>query len=243
MQFKVFPDDTLLSSAAADAICGQLRQNPRSLLCLAAGHSSLGVFQELVRRYRQNEVDFSQAGFLAMDEWLGMNRSTPGSCSDFLIQNFLSQVNFPPERVRLIDGKASDVQAECKAVRSSIAEAGGLDFILLGMGMNGHLALNEPGVDFTLSVHLTQLDGTTKKVGQKYFDSAPELTGGLTIGFADIAAAKNILLVVNGERKSQILQKVMESPVTNLLPATGLKDLPNAALWCDRAAASLCPAG
>lgn len=70
MQFKVFPDDTLLSSAVADAICGQLRQNPRSLLCLAAGHSSLGVFQELVRRYRQNEVDFSQAGFLAMDEWL-----------------------------------------------------------------------------------------------------------------------------------------------------------------------------
>ena len=103
MQFKVFPDDTLLSSAVADAICGQLRQNPRSLLCLAAGHSSLGVFQELVRRYRQNEVDFSQAGFLAMDEWLGMNRSTPGSCSDFLIQNFLSQVNFPPERVLLID--------------------------------------------------------------------------------------------------------------------------------------------
>ncbi len=240
MEFKVFESNELLSSAAADLVCGLLKKKPTALLCIAAGHSSLGVFRELVRRFHNGEVDFSQAGFAAMDEWTGMNETTPGSCGDFLVKNFLSQVNFPAKRVRLVNGKAADLQAECVGIKENIQTAGGLDLILLGIGMNGHLALNEPGVDFSLSVHTTTLDSVTQQVGTKYFENAPALTGGVTIGIADIAAAEKAVLLVNGEKKSRIVKEVMNSPVTNRLPATALKDMPRAAVWCDREAASLC---
>lgn len=244
MEVKIFKDSGVLAAQAADRICAQLREKPDSLLCIAAGHSSLGVFQELVRRARQGEADFSRAGFVAMDEWLGMNQSDPGSCGDFLQKNFLSQVPFPPSRVRLVDGRAQDPAAECAALKAFFTDAGGMDFLLLGMGMNGHLALNEPGTDFSLSVHTTSLDSVTQQVGQKYFDAsrpAPRLTGGLTIGIADMAKARQVLLVVNGAGKASILKEVLESPVTDRLPATSLKEMPQAALWCDEDAASLCP--
>lgn len=240
MDFKVFENDCALSAAAADSVCELLQAKPNALLCIAAGHSSLGLFQELIRRFQEKKVDFSQAGFTAMDEWLNMNETTPGSCGDFLSKNFLSQVNFPRERVRLVNGKAGDIQAECAEIRKNIESAGGFDLIVLGIGMNGHLALNEPGVDFSLSVHTTVLDSTTQQVGTKYFESAPTLTGGVTIGIADIAAAKKAILIVNGEKKSQIVRKVLGSPVTNRLPATALKDMPHAAFWCDKDAAALC---
>lgn len=239
MEFKIFENDILLSVAAADAVCELLQKKPDALLCIAAGHSSLGVFRELVRRFRENKVDFSCAGFAAMDEWAEMNETTPGSCGDFLVKNFLSQVNFPENRIRLVNGKAVNLQAECAEIKENMEACGGFDLILLGVGMNGHLALNEPGVDFSLSVHTTALDSVTQQVGTKYFESAPKLTGGVTIGIADIAAAKQAILLVNGEKKSKIVKEVLDSPVTNRLPATALKEMPNAAFWCDREAASL----
>lgn len=243
MECKIFENDAALSAAAADAVCELLEKKPEALLCVAAGHSSLGLFRELVRRFQENKVDFSRAGFAAMDEWAGMNETTPGSCGDFLEKNFLSQVNFPRERVRLVNGKAGDLQAECAAIKENIEASGGFDLIVLGVGMNGHLALNEPGVDFSLSVHTTVLDSVTQQVGTKYFESAPELTGGVTIGIADIAAAKRAILVVNGEKKSKIVKEILDSPVTNRLPATALKDMPHAAFWCDKEAASLLDTG
>jgi glucosamine-6-phosphate isomerase len=243
MKIKVFKDDKILSARAADRVCAQLRDKPDSLLCIAAGHSSLGVFQELSRRAQVGEADFSRAGFVAMDEWLGMNETDSGSCGDFLRQNFLSQVNIPARRVRLVDGRTQDIARECQALGEFITAEGGIDFLILGMGMNGHLALNEPGTDFSLSVHATALDSVTQRIGQKYFDparSAPQLTGGLTIGIADMAA-RQVLLLVNGAKKAPILKEVLESPVTTRLPATALKEMPQAALWCDLDAASLCP--
>ena len=233
MKIKVFKDDKILSARAADRVCAQLRDKPDSLLCIAAGHSSLGVFQELSRRAQVGEADFSRAG---------MNETDSGSCGDFLRQNFLSQVNIPARRVRLVDGRTQDIARECQALGEFITAEGGIDFLILGMGMNGHLALNEPGTDFSLSVHATALDSVTQRIGQKYFDparSAPQLTGGLTIGIADMAA-RQVLLLVNGAKKAPILKEVLESPVTTRLPATALKEMPQAALWCDLDAASLC---
>lgn len=243
MEVRVFKNKDILAARAADRICAQLREKPDSLLCIAAGHSSLGVFHELAKRHRQGEADFSRAGFAAMDEWLGMNDTDPGSCGDFLRKHFLSQVNFPSHRVRLVDGRAKDPAAECASLKAFIAAAGGIDFLVLGIGMNGHLALNEPGVDFSLSVHITELDSTTRQVGQKYFDpslASPSLTGGLTIGIADMAEVRQVLLLVDGAKKAPILKEVLDSPVTNRLPATALKGMPHSAIWCDPDAASLC---
>ena len=116
-------------------------------------------------------------------------------------------------------------------MKADIEKAGGFDIILLGMGMNGHLALNEPGTPFDSTVHTTQLDPITKEVGKKYFEDTPQLSGGVTIGLGDMAKSRDVLLIVFGEKKREIIQKLLDSEPTVDLPASFLKTLPHARVW------------
>lgn len=231
MEQKRFANQREIEIATADLFCAQLKKKPESVLCVAAGHSSIGPLQILADRYARGEVDFSKAKFIAMDEWLHMNETVPGSCGDFLHKQFLDHVNFKKENIRLIDGCAADMDAECASLKADIEAAGGFDLILLGMGMNGHLALNEPGTPFDSTVHTTELDPITKEVGKKYFEDTPQLSGGVTIGLGDMAKAKDLLLIVFGEKKREIIQKLLESEPTTALPASFLKTLSHARLW------------
>lgn len=231
MQNVPFKDTFSIAKAAADVICKQLENKPDSLICIAAGHSSLPLFDELIERYKNSQVDFSKAYFIAMDEWLHMNPSVSESCGDFLNKHFLSHVNFPENHIRLFDGLAKDIQAECVSVKAEIERLGGFDIMILGMGMNGHLALNDPGTPFDSTVRVSEIDEVTKSVGTKYFTDAPQLSGGITIGLKEICASKNIILIVFGEHKQEIIKKFLDSPVTTNLPASVLKTIPDAQFW------------
>ena len=231
MQSKAFPDAASIAVAAADVICKQLEEKPDSLICIAAGHSSLPLCEELIARYKKGAVDFSKAHFIAMDEWLYMNKTISGSCSDFLVKNLLSHVNFPENQVRLFDGLAEDTAAECASVKALIEELGGFDVMILGMGMNGHLALNDPGSPFDSTVRVSEIDEVTKSVGTKYFTDAPALSGGITIGLKEICASRNIILIVFGEHKQGIIQKLIDSPATPDLPASVLKTVEDSKFW------------
>lgn len=239
MTIKIFENYIKLSSFIAEEIREQLDRKPGSLLCIAAGNTSLGLFEELVRMNKNGEIDFSKAHFVAMDEWLNMNLSTEGSCSSFLYENFFRHVNVPHQHIRYVDGRAKDIGLECLEIKQLIDNFGGIDYLVLGSGMNGHLALNEPGVDFASTVHQTGLDAVTQQVGQKYFQSKADLVGGVTIGIREISGAKRTVLAVNSAHKSEILKKIVESPVTNAIPATIVKQLDNSVIACDLEAASL----
>lgn len=239
MEFRVFDSAQQLAQAEAERIAALLRDKPDALICIAAGHTSLPVFDALLEMQNTGALSFARAKFVAMDEWLGMNRDTPGSCGDFLVKHFLSHADFAKDNVRLADGCAQDPQAECAALTRFIADNGGLDYVLLGMGMNGHLALNEPGVDFRLGAHVTALDAVTQRVGQKYFAHGAALRGGLTLGIADLLAARQVALHVTGGNKAEIAARLMTEPVSSALPATAVKTLPTARIWMDRAAAGV----
>ena len=103
--------------------------------------------------------------------------------------------------------------------------------MILGMGMNGHLALNDPGTPFDSTVRVSEIDEVTKSVGTKYFTDAPQLTGGITIGLKEICASRNIILIVFGDHKQEIIKKLLDSPATPDLPASVLKTVPDAQFW------------
>lgn len=237
MEIKMFEDASALSMKIAEEIVQDLERNPKQLLCIAAGHTSLGVFQYLIDAYRAGRADFSKAAFVAMDEWLGMSCHTPESCGSFLVEQFLRHVNYMPQNVRLWDGTAMDLEQECAQVLEFIREHGGMDYLVLGVGMNGHLALNEPGTELEASAHVCSLDPITRKVGQKYFSGYTALEGGITLGLADFRAARRSVLVVIGEGKAEILKRILAcaSP-DKQLPATALYAFENGALYYDKAA-------
>lgn len=231
MDWIRFPDYEALCRKIGEEIGGAVAQKPGALLCLAAGNTSLGVFDQLVRMENEGALDLSASRFVAMDEWLGMNESTPGSCSDFLNRNFLSRLRRGPCAVRLVNGKAEDPEEECRQLACFIEENGGIDYLLLGCGMNGHLALNEPGTPFQSTVHTVRLDSTTRQVGQKYFQHPVELQGGVTIGFQEISRSRRVVLALNTAAKRPVLARLMESGVTEELPASFLKTLDQASVF------------
>ena len=237
MEWKIFPTEKELGRAAAGEIRDVLKEKPDALLCLAAGHSSLCVFEEMVRMQNAGEADFSRARIVGLDEWSGMGREDDGSCAGFLWKNLFSRLPIPEGNIRLFDGLCRDREAECRRIEAHIRERGGIDYILLGIGMNGHLALNEPGTDFSLGAHVAALSETTKTVGQKYFENPTPLSEGITLGIRNITESRRITLVINGERKQDITAALFSSEITPALPATALKLAGGAKVFADRAAA------
>ena len=126
--------------------------------------------------------------------------------ADFLRRHFLDEVDF--KEVFLFDGMA-DPQAECARARAFLSSRGGLDVIVFGIGVNGHVALNEPGADPTLHAHVAQVAQVTAHVAQKYFEKkAPPLTMGVTIGLADALDAGSVWLVANTPAKREAVEKL-----------------------------------
>ncbi len=223
----------------AQAIAEVVQKNPKALLCLAAGHSSLPVFEGLLKQ-QQNGVDFSQVNFVGLDEWVGVPPENEGSCANFLWRSVFTPMGIHLDKVRLFDAMTADPHSECAEVEKYIDTHGGMDFLLLGMGMNGHLALNEPGDSFDQGAHVVSLDQKTLSVAPKYFSGdMPAITHGMTLGIKSLLAAKEIHLTVFGEKKRPVVQKLIDSEVANYFPASALKPCAHATLVMDKQAGTI----
>jgi 6-phosphogluconolactonase/glucosamine-6-phosphate isomerase/deaminase len=137
----------------------------------------------------------------------------------------------------LFNGKANDLAQECKDIDGFIEHNGGIDYMFLGLGMNGHLALNEPGVDPESRSHVMPLDSVTRQVAVKYFEEMPDISRGITLGIKNILDSKHIQLLITGKKKRDIVKRILASEATNMLPATLLFGHSNAEFILDTQAA------
>ena len=226
-----------MSQYSADLICKALEAKPDSLLCLPAGSSALRTFQILKERSDSGAVDFSRAYFVELDEWLDLEDESE-NCTAFMFRNFYAPLNIDKNKIRLFDIHSDDMEEECKSVDSFIFERHGIDLMLLGLGMNGHLGLNEPGASFDSYAKVAPLDTVTQQVGQKYFSRPTRLTRGVTLGMRHIFEAKQVVLQVGGKAKADIVKKIFQSRPSYDLPGTVMQLLDNGIVVLDRDAAS-----
>ena len=232
---RIFATEAQAGHYIAQTVASVLREKPDAVLCLAAGHTSLPAFAAMA----EMEVDFSQARILGLDEWLGVPADQEGSCAYFLQKNLFSRINARPENIVLFDSMAKDAATACAAIENQLKAWGGIDYLLLGMGMNGHLALNEPGDRFDRGPHEAPLSETTLAVAPKYFpEGMPPIKSGVTLGIQNLLAAGRIQLAVFGAHTAAAVQKLFsyEQP-TEEFPATALDLAENAELVLDEAAA------
>ncbi len=225
-----FPDNKALGRYTAERIAAVIRSKPNALISIAAGTSSYPVFDALKEMVSCGELSFSEAAFFGMDEWCGLPQDADGAMADFLHRHFLDAVDF--KEVFLFDG-AADPSAECARGETFLKAHGPFDVIVFGIGVNGHVALNEPGVDPSLHIHVAEVAGTTAKVAQKYFEhKAPALTAGVTIGLADAAQAKAIWVIANTPAKRQAVDAIQtliaEKAPSSQVPASIAVSLPQA---------------
>jgi glucosamine-6-phosphate isomerase len=233
---KLFIADTYdaLSRQTADDLVLLLKEKVQPLLCVASGDSPAGLYRELVNRVQQEELDVSDWYFVGLDEWLGMNGKDEGSCRFHLDQQLFQPMQINENRICFFDGRSDDAEAECGRIEALIAEHGGIEVAILGLGMNGHVGMNEPGTHPSTFAHVAVLDEETKQVGQKYFKQQKQLTGGLTLGIADLQAARNVFLVVNGRHKASIVKRMLDEPVSEQLPVSLLRHHPDLTVYLDR---------
>lgn len=241
MDFQRFPDYDDLSQHTAGYIAQVINQKPNALLCLASGDTPIETYHRLVALVQAGRVDISQCTFVGLDEWVGFGPDDVGSCSYYVYRDLFRPLALRADQVHVFDAKASDLAAECSRIDTLIESRGGLDLLLVGMGMNGHIALNEPGTPFDLGCHVVELAESTKTVGQKYFAQTTTLTQGITLGLRHLTEARDVILLVSGTKKAPTLREALMGPVSVQLPASIVQNRPNVHVWVDEAAGSLLP--
>jgi len=239
MKINVFPDYKSMSRATADLITAYVQKKKNSLICLASGHSPLGVFECLAEDVRSKKLNLDHCIFVSLDEWIGIPSTQKGSCREMMDSDFFGPLNIKKNQIRFFDGMASDLNAEVDAINKLIAAHGRLDIMLVGIGMNGHIAMNEPETSFDSIAHISALAEETKTVGQKYFASATQLSRGITLGLKHFREAKLPILVANGEKKASIIRKALSSPPSESLPASVVQLIDNGIVMLDQAANSV----
>lgn len=216
----IYQNHETLSQAVAERVMQVLQDKPEALICLPSGNTPLRLFEILVNRHEIGEVDFSCCTFALLDEWLGMDGSDEGSCRYWIDQELLNPLGFRPEQIIAFNAKSIDLPAECARVDKCTNEHGGFDLIVLGVGMNGHLALNEPGASLDAYSHTTILDPLTAQVGQKYFSQQTPLTEGITLGLRHFREAKELIVMASGAAKAPVMKLALEGEVTEDFPAS-----------------------
>lgn len=237
MQVEVFKDPQELAEHTAKFIINLVREKPTATLILTSGDTPVKTYKKIVELAQPG--DFDQVTVIGLDEWVGVPATSEGSCRYIVEENLLKPLKVNPAQYTFFDSITDDLQSECARVDKLIFEKGGADFIIVGVGLNGHIGLNEPGISFDLYCHVSKLAEITVSTGQKYFNQSTELTQGITIGLKHLLEAKIAIMIATGERKAAIIQEVvLQDPNINL-PATVFKKHINGHIWIDKAAASL----
>src|SRR5207249_463183 len=161
----------LLAERIVDTIRRGVAANGRCVLGLATGSTPLGIYQELIRRHRAGEIDFSRVVTFNLDEYYPMPPTSPHSFRRYMQENLFDHINLPPAQAHVPDGGTprERLAEACAAYERAIAAAGGIDFQLLGIGQSGHIGFNEPGSTADSRTRLVTLDTITRRAAAADF--------------------------------------------------------------------------
>lgn len=240
MKTKIFKDERTLAKTLAARVAAMLAGQPNLVLGLPTGRTPVRLYHELGTLHAHRLADFSQATTFNLDEFLGIGPDHPGSYRAFMDAHLFSRVNLQPDRVHVLSGAAPDPEAECERYEQAIAEAGGIDLQVLGIGTNGHIGFNEPGRELAARTHRVTLKASTRRSNAALFggDAGQVPKEALSMGMATILHARRIVLVATGKAKVRCIERLVNGPITTKLPASFLQLHPDVELMLDEAAAA-----
>jgi len=239
LDVTIFETATEASRALARHVADTLRRTPDLVLGLPAGQTPVETYTELGRLHSAGEADFSHATAFLLDEFVGLDESHAGSFRRFLTEHLLSGINLNPNQTHSLNGVAPDPDSECERYEETIAAVGGLDLLLLGLGVNGHIGFNEPGQTLAARTHrVTLLDSTRAENAGPFGGAALVPTEALSIGIGTILRADTIVIIATGARKASAVAGMLRGPVTTTLPASFLQLHRRVEAYLDRAAAA-----
>jgi glucosamine-6-phosphate deaminase len=239
----VVDDHEHIARLVANRIATLIREKDAAgesaVLGLATGSTPIGVYRELIRMHREEGLSFRHVATFNLDEYYPMSRESIHSYYRFMWENLFSHIDIRRENVHIPDGTVhrDRVDEFCRRYEDAIADAGGIDFQILGIGKTGHIGFNEPGSGMDSRTRLVLLDAITRR------DAAADFFGeefvpreAITMGVATILDAHEIAILATGEHKSSIVRRAVEGEIDVEVAATFLQRHPDTTFYVDRAA-------
>ena len=240
----VFESNQEIARHVAQKIAALIRERnsfaQHAVIGLPTGSTPVGIYRELIRMHREEGLDFSGVVTFNLDEYYGLSADRLQSYRRWMHEHFFQHVNIHPDNIHIPDGTVApeDVDEHCRRYEADIQRAGGIDIQLLGIGRNGHIGFNEPFSVRNSRTRLATLDPMTRRdAASDFFSEENVPMQALTMGIATIFDARKIVLIALGEHKARIVKEAAEGPATDRVPASFLRDHPDASFLLDAAAA------
>ena len=240
MRLVIHPDYDACSVWAAYHIAGRINEaQPTAqkpfVLGLPTGSTPLGTYRKLIELNKAGKVSFEHVVTFNMDEYVGLPADHPQSYHFFMWDNFFNHINIKKENVHILDGMAKDLAAECAAYEKAIADVGGIDLFLGGVGVDGHLAFNEPGSSLSSRTRVKSLTSDTIQVNSRFFggDISQVPTTALTVGVGTVTDAREVLVLITGRNKMHALRHAVEEGISQMWTISALQLHPKAVIVCD----------
>ena len=208
------------------------------VLGLPTGSTPIGTYRELVRLHQEGKISFKNVVTFNMDEYVNIAEDHPESYHSFMWSNFFRHIDIPKENVNILNGNADDLEAECARYEAKILSYGGIDLFMGGIGVDGHIAFNEPYTSLASRTGLRNLTTDTRIVNSRFFGNDPEKvpSQALSVGIGTVTDSKEVLVLISGHNKARALAATVEGSVSQKWTCSALQ-LHNAAIIaCDEAA-------
>jgi glucosamine-6-phosphate isomerase len=219
--------------------CDRLRRNPRLVMCLPSGNTPNAIYAGMGRSVANGLASFRDAEIFALDDYGGLAAEDPGRCRNMLQRHLLDHIDLPPGRFHFIDTEARDLDRVCGDYTALIESRGGFDLTLLGIGLNGHLGLNEPGSAPESVTRRVEMHESTVKASAGYLTHANLPTWGVGVGLKHLLASREVWLLANGAKKAEIIRRTVRDGVGTEVPASLVRRHANSSLLVDDGAGRL----
>jgi glucosamine-6-phosphate deaminase len=241
----VYKDQHVASKVVAQRIASLIRQKQKAgtfaILGLATGATPVGVYAELVRMHKEENLSFQNVITFNLDEYFPMQPEAAQSYVSFMGEHLFNHVDIQRENIHIPDGTVSKEQIAtfCLGYERKIESLGGLDIQILGIGRTGHIGFNEPGSAPNSGTRLVTLDDLTRRDAARDFGGKANVpTKAITMGIGTIFKAKEIILMAWSKKKASIIKKAVEGEISGEVPATYLQLSQNIEFVLDEDAAS-----
>ena len=235
-KITILPDEATFDSTAASRIPEQIKNKPESVVGLSTGRTTGNMHRLAAEAWKAEPFDVSKVTFFGLDEVTGVDREYAGACYAMLRNELVGFLPVPEENFIMLPTRSEDFEADCKAFTAELDKRGGIDLLILGLGENGHLGFNNPGAPFGGTAWHTKMHPELEERIRRETGSEGPL-GGITLGIKDIMHARRIVLVAKGDNKSEVVDAIINGPVTESLPGSVLQLHPNVEYLLDAKAA------
>lgn len=234
LKITIAKDEKEFDRIAAWRIIGEMLANPRAVIGLSTGQTTKNMHFLVSEIYKKNPFNTSDITLFGLDEVTNVPREYAGACYTMLKDQIVDSLGIKEENFIIPPTKSDNFNIECLKFQNALAERGGVDLQILGLGTNGHLGFNQPGTPFESEAWVSKMDEVLEARIRKETNTPDDKElGGITLGIKNIMQSRKIVLVAKGKSKAEIVKKMLQGPITTDVPASILQLHPNCEFLLD----------